>query len=88
MNTLLLNKLKDNLTNTDSSILEQVIIQEYIKNINNSMNDLNELLEDVNTNNISNLQDKYNESVIEKKTMEPFIKYLMIYNTFIRNLEY
>ena len=85
MNTLLLNKLEDNLKNTDDSILNQVIIQDYIKNINDSMNDLNELLEDVNTNNISNLQDKYNESVIEKKTMEPFIKYLMIYNTFLRN---
>ena len=70
MNTLLLNKLEDNLKNTDDSILNQVIIQDYIKNINDSMNDLNELLEDVNTNNISNLQDKYNESVIEKKTME------------------
>jgi hypothetical protein len=88
MNTLLINKLEDNLKNTDNSILNQVIIQDYIKNINDSMNDLNELLEDVNANNISNLQDKYNESIIEKKTMEPFIKYLMIYNTFLHNLQH
>ena len=29
---------------------------------------------------------KQRENLIEKKSMEPFIKYLMIYNTFLNNL--
>ena len=50
------------------------------------MKELNELLEDIQTNNISNIEKKQKEIVIEKKSMEPFIRYLMIYNTFLTNL--
>jgi hypothetical protein len=86
MDNLLLNKLENNLKNTNDDILNNIVIQEYIQNINNSIKELNELLEDIKNNNIINLQNKYKESMIEKKTMQPFIKYLMVYNTFVRNL--
>lgn len=86
MDNLLLNKLENNLKNTNDDILNNIVIQQYIQNINNSIKELNELLEDIKNNNIINLQNKYKESMIEKKTMQPFIKYLMVYNTFLRNL--
>ena len=75
MDNLLLNKLENNLKNTHNDTLDNIVIKEYIQNINNSMKELNELLEDVKDNNIINLQNKYKERQIEKKTMEPFIKY-------------
>ena len=88
LNKLLLNKLEDNLKKTNNCILNEVVIQEYIQDINNSIKELNELLEDVQNNNIVNLNNKYKESLIQKKTMEPFMKYLMVYNTFLRNLHH
>jgi|TARA_R110002074_G_scaffold5719_7_gene27664 hypothetical protein len=86
MDELLLLKLKNNLKKTNNTILNEVIIQNYLTNINSYMKELNELLEDIQTNNISNIEKKQKEIVIEKKSMEPFIRYLMIYNTFLTNL--
>tara|TARA_Y100000590_G_C15343400_1_gene872329 strand:+ start:145 stop:411 length:267 start_codon:yes stop_codon:yes gene_type:complete len=86
MDELLLLKLKNNLKKTDNTILNEVIIQNYLTNINSSIEELNELLEDIQTNNISNIENKHKEILIEKKSMEPFIRYLMIYNTFLTNL--
>ena len=86
MDELLLLKLKNNLKKKNNTILNEVIIQNYLTNINSYMKELNELLEDIQTNNISNIEKKQKEIVIEKKSMEPFIRYLMIYNTFLTNL--
>ena len=86
MDELLLNKLKDNLRNTNNENLNQVVIQNYLTDINHSIKELNDLLEDVQNNDILNLQKKKREMFIEKKTMEPFIKHLIVYNTFLNNL--
>jgi hypothetical protein len=86
MDELLLNKLKDNLRNTNNENLNQVVIQNYLTDINHSIKELNDLLEDVQNNDILNLQKKEREMFIEKKTMEPFIKHLIVYNAFLNNL--
>jgi hypothetical protein len=85
MNEDILNKLKLNLRNTN---LNEEVIQNYLTDINNSIEELNNLLEAIQNNDISNLQKKHRDNLIEKKSMEPFIKYLMIYNTFLNNSYY
>ena len=85
MNEDLLNKLKINLKNAPDSILNNEIIQNYFTEINNSIEELNTLLEDIKNNNMLSLEKKQRDNLIEKKSMEPFIKYLMIYNTFLNN---
>ena len=65
--------------------LNEEVIQNYLTDINNSIEELNNLLEDVQNDDMSNLQKKHRDNLIEKKSMEPFIKYLMIYNTFLNN---
>jgi len=88
MDELLLLKLKNNLKKTDNVILNEVVIQNYLTNIHSSIEELNELLEDVQNNNMLNLENKHKEILIEKKSMEPFIRYLIIYNTFLTNLHH
>lgn len=86
MDEFQLNKLKNNLNDLNNDILKKNILQNYLKDINDSIKDLNELIEDIKNNNINELQNKQNELFIQKKTMEPFIKYLMIYNMFLNNI--
>lgn len=85
MNEDTLNKLKHNLRNANNAILNEEVIQNYLTDINNSIEELNNLLEDIQNDDMSNLQKKHRDNLIEKKSMEPFIKYLMIYNTFLNN---
>tara|TARA_A100001015_G_C14662199_1_gene583470 strand:- start:332 stop:598 length:267 start_codon:yes stop_codon:yes gene_type:complete len=85
MNEELLSKLRMNLKHTPEIILNNQVIQNYFTEINNSIKELNNLLEDVKNNNMLSLEKKQRENLIEKKSMEPFIKYLMIYNTFLNN---
>jgi septum formation inhibitor MinC len=85
MNEELLSKLRMNLKETPEFILNNEVIQNYFTEINDSIQELNNLLEDIKNNNMLGLQKKQRENLIEKKSMEPFIKYLMIYNTFLNN---
>ena len=85
MNEELLSKLRMNLKETPEFILNNEVIQNYFTEINDSMKELNNLLEDIKNNNMLGLEKKQRENLIEKKSMEPFIKYLMIYNTFLNN---
>ena len=86
MDEFQLNKLKSNLNDLNNDILKTNIIQNNLKDINDSIKDLNELIENIKSNNINELQNKQNELFIQNKTMEPFIKYLMIYNMFLNNI--
>jgi septum formation inhibitor MinC len=85
MNEELLSKLRMNLKETPEFILNNEVIQNYFTEINDSIQELNNLLEDIKNNNMLGLEKKQRENLIEKKSMEPFIKYLMIYNTFLNN---
>lgn len=86
MNEEILSKLRINLKDTSEFILNNEVIQNYFTEINDSMKELNNLLEDIKNNNMLGLEKKQRENLVEKKSMEPFIKYLMIYNTFLNNL--
>ena len=85
MNEELLSKLRINLKDTPEFILNNEVIQNYFTEINDSIQELNNLLEDIKNNNMLGLEKKQRDNLIEKKSMEPFIKYLMIYNTFLNN---
>ena len=85
MNEELLSKLRINLKDTPEYILNNEVIQNYVTEINDSIQELNNLLEDIKNNNMLGLEKKQRDNLIEKKSMEPFIKYLMIYNTFLNN---
>ena len=74
-----------NLKDTPEFILNNEVIQNYFTEINDSMKELNYLLEDIKNNNMLGLEKKQRENLVEKKSMKPFIKYLMIYNTFLNN---
>ena len=49
------------------------------------MKDLFNLLNDINNNDIDKLENLQKELFIEKESMKPFIKYLILYNTFLNN---
>tara|TARA_B100001123_G_C15313788_1_gene1025392 strand:- start:2583 stop:2849 length:267 start_codon:yes stop_codon:yes gene_type:complete len=85
MDKELISVLSNNIDKTNKSVLNQEFIKTQIDVINERMNELNELLEDINNNNMSNMHKKHMELLIEKESMKPFIKYLMIYNTFLMN---
>ena len=83
MNNELINELNINLNKIENSNIP--IINEYLQNINSEMKELNTILKDILSNNYNNLQNKNKELLIQKKSMEPFIKYLMIYNMFLQS---
>jgi len=83
MNNELINELNINLSKIKNSNIP--IINEYLQNINSEMKELNTILKDILSNNYNSLQNKNKELLIQKKSMEPFIKYLMIYNMFLQN---
>lgn len=83
MNNELINELNINLSKIENSNIP--IINEYLQNINSEMKELNTILKDILSNNYNSLQNKNKELLIQKKSMEPFIKYLMIYNMFLQN---
>ena len=85
MDKELISVLSNSIDRTNESVLNQELIKTHIDAINERMNELNELLEDINNNNMSNIHDKHKELLIENESMKPFIKYLMIYNTFLTN---
>lgn len=83
MNNELINELNINLSKIKNSNIQ--IINEYLENINSEMKELNTILKDILSNNYNSLQNKNKELLIQKKSMQPFIKYLMIYNMFLQN---
>ena len=83
MNHELINELNINLNKIENSNIP--IINEYLLNINSEMKELNTILKDILSNNYNSLQNKNKELLIQKKSMQPFIKYLMIYNMFLQN---
>jgi len=83
MNNELINELNINLSKIENSNIP--IINEYLQNINSEMKELNTILKDILSNNYNSLQNKNRELLIQKKSMQPFIKYLMIYNMFLQN---
>ena len=83
MNNELINELNINLSKIENSNIP--IINEYLENINSEMKELNTILKDILSNNFNSLQNKNKELLIQKKSMQPFIKYLMIYNMFLQN---
>ena len=86
MDLELLDELLNNINNTNKSIIKETIFQNLFYDLNNKMIEINELLKDYNQNNIENLEKKHKELFIENKSMEPFIKYLIVYNTFLKNI--
>ena len=86
MDLELLDELLNNINNTNKSIIKEPIFENLFYDINNKMMEINELLKDYNENNIENLEKKQKELFIENKSMEPFIKYLIVYNTFLKNV--
>jgi hypothetical protein len=85
MNVILTNNLINLINNTDDNIIHTDLIQNYIFDINEKIKDLFDLLNDINNNNIDKLKNLQKELFIEKESMKPFIKYLMLYNTFLNN---
>lgn len=83
MNNELINELNINLNKIENSNIP--IINEYLQNINSEMKELNTILKDILSNNYNSLQNKNKELLIQKKSMQPFIKYLMIYNMYLQN---
>lgn len=73
------------INNTDNNIIHTDLIQSYISDINEKMKDLFHLLNDINNNDIDKLENLQKELFIEKESMKPFIKYLILYNTFLNN---
>jgi len=61
------------------------IIQNMVSSLNEDINELYDLLNDIKTNNIDNLKEKIKEEQITKKTLEPFMKYYILYNIYLRN---
>tara|TARA_Y100000591_G_C21610088_1_gene582419 strand:+ start:161 stop:427 length:267 start_codon:yes stop_codon:yes gene_type:complete len=61
------------------------IIQNMVSSLNEDINELYDLLNDIKTNNVDNLKEKVNEQQITKKTLEPFMKYYILYNIYLRN---
>ena len=61
------------------------IIQNMVSSLNDDINELYDLLNDIKTNNVDNLKKKLNEQQITKKTLEPFMKYYILYNIYLRN---
>ena len=86
MDLELLDELLNNINNTNKSIIKKNIFENLFYDINSKMMEINELLKDYNENNIESLEKKQKELFIENKSMEPFIKYLIVYNTFLKNV--
>tara|TARA_B100000131_G_C17862861_1_gene510836 strand:- start:73 stop:339 length:267 start_codon:yes stop_codon:yes gene_type:complete len=61
------------------------IIQNMVSSLNDDMNELYDLLNDIKTNNVDNLKEKVKEQQITKQTLEPFMKYYILYNIYLRN---
>jgi hypothetical protein len=85
MNVILTKDLINLINNTDNNIIHIDLIQSYICDINEKMKDLFNLLNDINNNDIDKLEHLQKELFIEKESMKPFIKYLILYNTFLNN---
>ena len=85
MNVILTKNLINLINNTDNNIIHTDLIQTYISDINEKMKDLFDLLNDINNNDIDKLETLQKELFIEKESMKPFIKYLILYNTFLNN---
>ena len=85
MNVILTKDLINLINNTDNNIIHIDLIQTYISDINEKMKDLFDLLNDINNNDIDKLENLQKELFIEKESMKPFIKYLILYNTFLNN---
>ena len=85
MNVVLTKDLINLINNTDNNIIHTNLIQTYISDINEKMKDLFDSFNDINNNDIDKLETLQKELFIEKESMKPFIKYLILYNTFLNN---
>lgn len=61
------------------------VIQNMVSSLNEDINELYDLLNDIKTNNVDNLKEKVKEQQITKNTLEPFMKYYILYNIYLRN---
>jgi hypothetical protein len=61
------------------------IVDNMLTSINDDIEELYNLLIDVKNNNLEKLNEKIKEDIINKKAMEPLIKYFYVYNNFLRN---
>lgn len=86
MDLKLLNELQVNINNTKDELIKEQFLKNLIDELNEKMKELNDVLLDINTNNIHNLQSKQRDLFIENESMKPFIKYLIVYNTFLNKI--
>jgi translation elongation factor EF-G len=87
INNLIRDMNRDNRDNHDYHDIhhDNDIVDNMLTSINDDIEELYNLLIDVKNNNLEKLNEKIKEDTINKKAMEPLIKYFYVYNNFLRN---
>lgn len=79
-------ELNNNLNKLNNNNLNKPIIDDYLNEVSDNIKELNIFLKNILENNENELEKLKKNLFIEKKSVEPFIKYLIFYNYYLNNI--